>query len=76
MGAAPDIHVSLVMLPEECKELSDKRYPFGDMKLKVMSKMVRYSLEKKMKHLEQMYGPPRPQLAAARTGDPGASASV
>lgn len=76
VGAAPDIHVSLVMLPEECKQLSDKRYPLGEMKLKVMSKMVRYSLEKKMKHLEQMYGPPRPQLAAARVIEPGASASA
>ena len=37
IGVAPDIHVSLVMLPEECRSLSDRRYPFADLKLKLMS---------------------------------------
>jgi hypothetical protein len=44
---APDIHVSLVMLPEECRWLSPKRYPFQGLKLKAMSKMLRWHLDRR-----------------------------
>lgn len=33
IGCAPNIYVSLVMLPEECAGLSTKRYPFKQLKL-------------------------------------------
>lgn len=58
VGAAPDIHVSLVMLPEECRDLSDKRYPLGSLKLKVLSKAVRYGLGKRLMRRERDFGPP------------------
>ena len=39
IGVAPNIHVSLVMLPDECRALSTKRYPWQSLKLKAMSKV-------------------------------------
>ena len=41
VGVAPNIHVSLVMLPEECRHLSPRRYPLQRAKLKVMSSVFR-----------------------------------
>jgi len=76
VGAAPDIHVSLVMLPEECKTLSDKRYPVGELKLKLLGKAVRYGLGKRLKNRERDFGPPPRKVAAPVFADPGASASV
>jgi hypothetical protein len=37
IGAAPNIHVSLVMLPEEARWLSDRRFPLRQLKLKLLS---------------------------------------
>lgn len=41
IGVAPNIHVSLVMLPEECRYLSPRAYPVGRAKLKLMSSVYR-----------------------------------
>jgi hypothetical protein len=68
IGAAPDIHVSLVMLPEECKSLSDKRYPLGELKLKVLSKAVRLGLTRRLQGRERRFGPPVPTAHAATSG--------
>ena len=40
-GIAPNVHVSLVMLPEECRWLSDRphRYWFGELKRKAMRRV-------------------------------------
>ena len=57
IGCAPDIHVSLVMLPEEARWLSDKRYPLTDLKLKVISKALRFALERRWKRLERLERP-------------------
>lgn len=48
IGCAPNIHVSLVMLPEECRGLSNRRYPWQSLKLKAMSAVVRRRLGRKM----------------------------
>ena len=37
IGCAPNVHVSLVMLPEECRMLSPRRYPVKTLKLKAMA---------------------------------------
>jgi uncharacterized radical SAM superfamily protein len=37
IGCAPNVHVSLVMLPEECRMLSPRRYPVTTLKLKAMA---------------------------------------
>jgi hypothetical protein len=73
IGAAPDIHVSLVMLPEECKSLSDKHFKVGEMKLKLLSKVVRFGLEKRLRHREEQFGPPPSQ---ARTPPPASNPGV
>jgi hypothetical protein len=39
IGVAPNIHVSLVMLPDECRWLSPHRYPLQTLKLKAMGKI-------------------------------------
>ncbi len=39
VGGAPNIHVSLVMLPEECRALSPHRYPLRTLKLRAMAKV-------------------------------------
>ncbi|MFL6200894.1 MAG: radical SAM protein [Thermoanaerobaculia bacterium] len=59
IGLAPNIHVSLVMLPEECRGLSPHRYPWQTLKLKAMGRLFRRQFERK---LERM---PGAQAAAA-----------
>ena len=39
IGCAPDVHVSLVMLPEECGSLTSRRYPFQRLKLAAMKRV-------------------------------------
>jgi hypothetical protein len=53
IGCAPNVHVSLVMLPEEARWLSDKRYPWQDLKLKLLSKAVRFTLERRFRARER-----------------------
>jgi hypothetical protein len=48
IGCAPNVHVSLVMLPEECRGLSDRRYPWQRLKLKAMARVVRHQLYRRM----------------------------
>jgi biotin synthase-related radical SAM superfamily protein len=48
IGCAPNVHVSLVMLPEECRSLSPRRYPWQRLKLKAMARWVKFQLERKM----------------------------
>jgi len=38
IGCAPNVHVSLVMLPEECAGLSGRRYPWQTLKLAAMKR--------------------------------------
>jgi hypothetical protein len=63
IGCAPNVHVSLVMLPEEGRYLSSKRYLWGNLKLKAMSAVVRRRLERKMALAERHNGAER-QAAA------------
>ena len=39
IGCAPNVHVSLVLLPEECRSLSPRRYPLQTLKIKAMAKV-------------------------------------
>jgi uncharacterized radical SAM superfamily protein len=39
IGCAPNVHVSLVLLPEECCSLSPRRYPLKTLKLKAMAQV-------------------------------------
>ncbi|HTQ79264.1 MAG TPA: radical SAM protein [Thermoanaerobaculia bacterium] len=37
IGCAPNVHVSLVLLPEECRSLSSRRYPWKSLKLAALA---------------------------------------
>ncbi len=52
VGCAPNINVSLVMLPDEARWLSDKRYPLTDLKLKALSKLVRFNFNRATRKAE------------------------
>jgi hypothetical protein len=41
IGVAPNIHVSLVLLPDECRSLSDRRFPMQSLKLKLMGRAAK-----------------------------------
>ena len=47
IGCAPNVHVSLVLLPEECRLLSPRRYPLQTLKLKAMAKVFARRLAKR-----------------------------
>ncbi len=40
IGCAPNVHVSLVLLPEECASLSSRRYPMQRLKLGLIKRAV------------------------------------
>lgn len=46
IGAAPNIHVSLVLLPEECRWLSPRRFPWQTLRLKAMAKAVKWKVQR------------------------------
>jgi hypothetical protein len=58
IGCAPNIQVSLVMLAEECRWFSDRSYFFGDLKLKLLSQAVRYTLKRKIQSAERQASRP------------------
>jgi hypothetical protein len=41
IGVAPNVHVSLVLLPDECREFSPRRFPLRTLKLRAMAQVVR-----------------------------------
>jgi len=49
-GVAPNIHVSLVLLPEECRTLSPNRYLWQSLKLKAMASVFGLQLERRLAH--------------------------
>jgi uncharacterized radical SAM superfamily protein len=48
IGCAPNIHVSLVLLPEECRTLSPRRFPLQSLKLKAMAKAFGWQFERRL----------------------------
>lgn len=52
IGCAPNIHVSLVMLPEECRALSRKRYPWQRAKLGVMKSVFGRQFARRLRRME------------------------
>jgi hypothetical protein len=66
VGCAPNVHVSLVMLPEECRGLSPRRYPLRSLRLGAMKTIFARRFASRLARLE---GPPaaagRPQSGAA-----------
>ena len=52
IGCAPNIHVSLVMLPEECRELSTKHYRVQQLKLAVIKRGLGWFLNRRFAKAE------------------------
>ena len=48
IGCAPGIKVSLVLLPEECRSLSPRRFPMQRLKLKVLGAAVRGMMSRRL----------------------------
>lgn len=56
IGCAPNVHVSLVMLPEECRSLSPRSYPLQTLKLKAMARIFARRFGKRCAALAQPEG--------------------
>ncbi|HEY6554067.1 MAG TPA: hypothetical protein VI669_11985, partial [Vicinamibacteria bacterium] len=48
IGIAPNIHVSLVLLPDECRSLSPRRFPLQTLKLRAMSTVFRHRFARRL----------------------------
>ncbi|HZI93040.1 MAG TPA: radical SAM protein [Patescibacteria group bacterium] len=61
IGVAPDIHVSLVLLPEECRWFTDhpRRWWRRELKLKAMSRVYRWKFEKNLRRHQEALQPAR-----------------
>jgi len=46
IGCAPNVHVSLVLLPEECRDFSSRRFPLGRLKLKGLAHAVGWQVKR------------------------------
>ena len=53
IGCAPNIHVSLVMLPEECAGLTSKRYPWQQLKLSAIKSGLGWYLNRRFEKAER-----------------------
>jgi hypothetical protein len=56
IGCAPNVHVSLVMLPEECRALSSRRFPLRTLKLAAMGAAFGYQFRRRTARM-------RPEMA-------------
>ncbi|MFL6236642.1 MAG: radical SAM protein [Thermoanaerobaculia bacterium] len=65
VGVAPNVHVSLVMLPEECRALSPHRYPLQTLKLRAMAKVFGRRFGKRLERRSAGPAGPGPAEAAA-----------
>ena len=54
IGCAPNIQVSLVLLPEECRSLSDRRFVRQRLKLKAMAAAFGHQLRRRMERKATM----------------------
>jgi hypothetical protein len=53
IGCAPNVHVSLVMLPEECRGLSTRRYPWQSLKLEAMKRVFARRFDRRTRALDR-----------------------
>lgn len=51
IGCAPNVNVSLVLLPEECKRLSSRRYPLTSLKLKAIKTAFGWQFGRRLQSL-------------------------
>jgi hypothetical protein len=53
IGCAPNVHVSLVMLPEECRGLSPRRYRWQSFKLAAMKRVFGRQFDRRTRELDR-----------------------
>jgi hypothetical protein len=53
IGCAPNVHVSLVMLPEEARALSTRRFPVRELKRRAQKRLIGYALERRWRAMEE-----------------------
>ncbi len=53
IGCAPNVHVSLVMLPEECRSLSRRRFPWQTLKLEAMKRVYSHRFAGRLRALDE-----------------------
>jgi len=56
IGCAPNVHVSLVMLPEECASLTSRRYPFKELRRRAMKAVVGRQIRKRLAEHDARHG--------------------
>ena len=68
IGVAPNIHVSLVLLPEECRWFTDnpRKYALKEMKLKAMSALFTSQFRRRCRKIQAEH---RPARAAGAQGE-------
>jgi hypothetical protein len=49
IGGAPNVHVSLVLLPEECGSFSPRRFPLRSLKLRAMAAVFSRQMERRLR---------------------------
>jgi hypothetical protein len=52
IGVAPNIHVSLVLLPDECRSLSERSFPLQTLKLKLMGQAAKLMIGRNIRAAE------------------------
>jgi uncharacterized radical SAM superfamily protein len=52
IGCAPNVHVSLVMLPEECASLSPRSYPFRELKRRALKAVVGRTINRRLEKFD------------------------
>ena len=53
IGCAPNVHVSLVMLPEECASLSSRRYPVRELRRRALRLVVGGAIRRRIERCDE-----------------------
>ncbi len=56
IGCAPNVHVSLVLLPDEARWLSDRRFPWQTLKLKLLARGASWQVARNIRAAEERGG--------------------
>jgi hypothetical protein len=68
IGCAPGINVSLVLLPEECRSLSPRRFPVQTLKLKLLKAAVGRMMSRRLTAADAVAPRVRPVAAPQAVG--------
>jgi hypothetical protein len=53
IGCAPDIHVSLVLLPEEARTLTTRRFPVAEAKRRALKTLVGWHVRRRLHRFDR-----------------------